>query len=275
LPTPIYQSARATLYCGDALAIMPLLPEKSVDLVFTDPPYGHNNNNGDLIARWEAATGRPAKTVQPEPRPIANDGPEADGIFLLFLYRVRRLLSDSCCCCCCCCGGGPDPTFARWSLYMDRVLSFRQQVIWDKGKMGLGWHYRRSVECVLVASKGRGKMRWYDDSHRIENIIRPGDYGIKKIIPSAAQHPTEKPVALPAHFIRLHSLPGDLVLDPFMGSGTTGVAALRSGRRFVGIEIDPEIATGAAARIAEAEASLPPAGDGGIQTANCQPPTAN
>jgi DNA modification methylase len=104
----------------------------------------------------------------------------------------------------------------------------------------MGWHYRRSYETVLVAMKPGGPCKWYDESNRIENIIRPGYKGIAKVIPSAEQHPTEKPVNLAAHFIQLHTLPGEVVLDPFMGSGTTGIAALKLGRQFIGVEIDPQ-----------------------------------
>ncbi|NMA26112.1 MAG: site-specific DNA-methyltransferase, partial [Clostridiales bacterium] len=80
-----------------------------------------------------------------------------------------------------------------------------------------------------------------------------GDYGIRKIIPSKDQHPTQKPVELAAHFIRLHTRPGDTVLDPFMGSGTTGVAAVKLGRNFIGIEIDKGYFEIAQKRIAEAQ----------------------
>lgn len=141
--------------------------------------------------------------------------------------------------------------FARWSLKLDEVLNFKQMIIWDKGPMGMGWHYRRSYETVLVAFKG-DKCRWHDDSHKIENIIRPGN-GIAKIIPSKDQHPTEKPVSLPAHFMRLHSLPGDTIFDPFMGSGTTGVACVQTGRNFIGCEIDPTYFAIAEKRIKDAQ----------------------
>jgi len=134
-------------------------------------------------------------------------------------------------------------------------MRFRQQVIWDKGPMGLGWHYRRSTECVLVAQKGKGKTRWFDTSHRVENIIRPGMHGIRKVIPSFSQHPTEKPVALPKFFIGLHSQPGDIVLDPFMGRGSTMIAAVQSGRRFIGIDLDKHWCEDAAARF-EREVAL-------------------
>lgn len=121
-------------------------------------------------------------------------------------------------------------------------------VVWDKGPMGMGWHYRRSYETVLVAQVPGAACRWYDDTHAVENIIRPGT--APKIIPSAEQHPTEKPWQLAAHFIKLHTQPGDLVLDPFCGSGSTGVAAVMLGRRFLGIELDPQYAGMARRRIA-------------------------
>jgi site-specific DNA-methyltransferase (adenine-specific) len=123
---------------------------------------------------------------------------------------------------------------------MDEHLQFKQMVVWDKGKMGMGWHYRRSYETVLVAQKGKGKTNWYDETRKVENIIRPGDYGIRKVIPTANDHPTPKPIELAEHFIRLHSRGDDLVLDPFMGRGWVGVAAVRLGRRFIGIECDAE-----------------------------------
>ena len=173
----------ATLYLGDANAVLPTLADKSVEMIFTDPPYGHNNNDGDLIHQREAALGRlPIGVNPPVGRPIANDGVEANDLFRAILPELNRLLaSKGCCCCCCCGGGGPDPQFARWSLWLDEVFDFKQMIVWDKGPMGMGWHYRRSYETVLVAEK-KGGSRWYDETSAVENIIRPGQYGIRKII---------------------------------------------------------------------------------------------
>jgi site-specific DNA-methyltransferase (adenine-specific) len=241
------------LLLGDCLELMRDLPTGSVDAVVTDPPYGHNNNNnGDLIHRWEAALGRGAHG---EARAIANDGAEANEVFRAMLPEIARVLKPGCCCCCCGGGGGPDPQFARWSLWIDETpgLEFKQMVVWDKGAMGMGWHYRRSYETVLVAQRVGAACAWYDETNRIENIIRPGAYGIRKIIPGADQHPTQKPVELAAHFIRLHTRPGETVLDPFMGSGTTGVACVQTGRNFIGMEIDPTYYAIAERRIREAQ----------------------
>jgi DNA modification methylase len=223
--------------CGDAMKVLEQLPNESIDFVFTDPPYGHNNNNGDLIHRREEALGRGTAGAA---RAIANDGVEANELFKSILPELNRVLHKGDCCCCCGGGGGPDPQFARWSLWLDEIFDFKQMIVWDKGKMGMGWHYRRSYETVLVSVKrGDGAGRWYDQSKKVENIIRPGDYGIRKIIPSAAQHPTEKPIELAMHFIKLHTQPGDIVLDPFAGHGSTLVAARQMGRRYIGIELDP------------------------------------
>lgn len=228
------------LLLGDCLQLICDLPNKSINAVITDPPYGHNNNNGDLIHLREIVLGL---GNQGEARPMANDGAEADEVFQAILPELARVLKPGGCLCCCCGGGGgPNPQFARWALWIDQTagLEFKQMVVWDKGPMGMGWHYRRSYEVIMVAQRTGAPCAWYDKTNRIENIIRPGDYGIRKIIPSASQHPTVKPVALAAHFIRLHTQRGDTVLDPFMGSGTTGVACVQMDRNFIGMEISEE-----------------------------------
>jgi len=237
------------LYCCDALDLLRGLPDNSIDFIFTDPPYGHNNNNnGDLIHRREVALGH--MELQ-ESRAIANDGSEANDLFQAVLPEFRRILiPGGCCCCCCCGGGGPDPQFARWSLWLDQVIPFKMMVVWDKGPMGMGWHYRRSYETVLVAQKPGAACKWFDETRRVENVIRPGD-GISKIIPTADDHPTAKPIELAEHFIRLHTKPGDIVLDPFAGGGSTLLAARKLGRRYIGGDIDEEYVALARQRLAE------------------------
>jgi len=223
------------LWLGDATEAVPMLANGCADMIFTDPPYGHNNNNGDLIHHRECALGLAPNGVS-SPRPIANDGSEAEKLATWLFGVAPRLLKVGGCCCCG--GGGPDPTFARWSLAMDEHLEFKQMIVWDKGPMGMGWHYRRSYETILVGQKRGGPCKWYDDSDRVENIIRPGYLGIRKLIPQKTDHPTPKPPELARHFIRLHTLRGEMVLDPFMGGGSTAVAAAKEGRSFIGIEIE-------------------------------------
>jgi DNA modification methylase len=220
---------------------MSRMPDNSIDMIFTDPPYGHNNNNGDMASRWEAIFEDKKDNYIPEKdwRPIINDGIEANELYKKCIKEWYRILKPGSCCCCCCCGGGPDPQFARWSLWMDEAFNggFKHMIIWDKGPMGMGHHYRRSYETILVAQKRGASCKWYANSKDIENVIRPGMYGIGKIIPQSNQHPTEKPAKLAKLFIYLHSKEGDLIYDPFVGSGSTIQAAIQEKRNWIGSEI--------------------------------------
>jgi site-specific DNA-methyltransferase (adenine-specific) len=229
---PYYQAGGVTLFHGDSREILPTLASGSIDFIWTDPPYGHNNNDGDLANLWEKALGRPP-SFSSAARPIQNDGPEANDL-VRFAYReFARLLGPGCCCCCCCCGGGgPDPQFARWSLWLDEAVGFKHAVVWDKGGLGMGWHYRRNYELVLVGEKPGAACRWYGDN-KVPNVVR-----ISGIKPSATDHPTPKPRDLVWWFMRLHTQPGDLVLDPFAGHGPTMEVAAKNGRRAIGIEIE-------------------------------------
>jgi len=244
-------AVKVDLRLGDCLEVMKTLPDGSVDLILTDPPYGHNNNNGDLAHNREAALGLRDVVPAEWARPILNDGPEANDLVRAMFREARRLLRPGHCCCCCCGGGGPDPQFARWSLWLDETVGFKQMVVWDKGGLGMGWHYRRNYETVLVGEKAGAAGAWYG-GHSVGNVI----HGILGIKPSADQHPTQKPIRLMSRFVLWHTQPGDLVLDPFMGSGATGIAAVLAGRSFLGVELDEHWFAVAEKRIAEAQLQM-------------------
>lgn len=243
----------ATLYLGDCREVMRVLPNESVNIIWTDPPYGHNNNNnGDLIHKREKALGKAAPKHRTISRPILNDGmAEMNAVVDSALIEAVRVLKRDCCCCCCCGGGGPVPTFAWVAQRMDtKGLSFFHAVVWDKGGLGMGWRYRRNYEFVMVAHRKGGKIKWETDraDSITANVVR-----IPKIIPKADNHPTPKPKQLPAHFLMLHGKRGDVVLDPFMGHAPAGVAALDAGMRYIGIEQDPEHFERACDRIDQAQ----------------------
>ena len=240
--------------CCDALEGLRQLEAGSVDMVFCDPPYGLEfNSGGDLAHRWECAFGGEAQQREANPLPGDSRAEFTDRLPLI-INELARVLVKGGCCCCCCGGGGPKPIFAEMTLMLDAApgLDFKQAVVWDKGGLGMGLHYRRNYEFVLVAQKRGAACKWYDTTHRVANVVR-----LRKIIPSAEQHPTEKPWELAAKFILLHSQPGDLVLDCFAGSGSTGEAALRTGRRFLGMDIDPHWAESARARLEAVDAQSP------------------
>ncbi len=210
------------------------MPDNFIDMIVTDPPYGLNYNNGDLAHNREKVFG--GKIENMEARPIDNDGEkEAMKLFRDFLKESKRILKPGACCCCCCGGGGgPKPLFAKWTLWMDKYLKFKQAVVWDKGGLGMGIHYRRNYEFVLVAQKPGAACKW-NGGKITPNIVR-----FPKIIPAIDQHPTKKPVNLFRHFIRLHSNEGDLIYDPFAGDGTAGVAAVMEKRNYILSELKQE-----------------------------------
>jgi len=112
-------------------------------------------------------------------------------------------------------------------------LTFFHSVIWDKLNPGLGQRYRRRHEMIMVAIRKGSRIRWNPAVKPIPNILQAS-------APANRVHPNQKPEGLLQRIVEAHSLPGDVVLDPFMGSGTTGVAAMREGRQFIGIELDPD-----------------------------------
>ena len=136
--------------------------------------------------------------------------------------------------------------FAWLAERMDRDgLQFFHSVIWVKKNPGLGMRYRRQHEMMLVAHKAGGRIRWNEAAGTVPNIL-------PLMPPRERDHPNEKPLDLMKRIVGIHTVPGDVVLDPFMGSATTGVACVQMGRRFIGVESDPEHFATACRRIEEA-----------------------
>ena len=103
---------------------------------------------------------------------------------------------------------------------------FWKPLVWDKKTIGMGYHYRARYEFILFFEKGKRRLN---------------DLGIADIISVPRVHrgyPAEKPPAVSEVLIRQSTVPGEVVADPFMGSGSVGVAALRSGRRFRGTDLN-------------------------------------
>jgi site-specific DNA-methyltransferase (adenine-specific) len=104
-------------------------------------------------------------------------------------------------------------------------FKFWKPLIWDKRTIGMGYHYRARYECILFFEKGKRRL---------------ADLGVPDVLEAPrvrGGYPTEKPVAIGDVLVRQSSVPGELVIDPFMGSGAFGVAAVSAGRRFAGTDI--------------------------------------
>lgn len=108
----------------------------------------------------------------------------------------------------------------------------------------MGWRFRRDYEMVMVSHRKGGKLAWAEEAEAVSNIC---SFYLK----NDRLHPNEKPLDLPLHFIRLTTEAGGMILDPFMGSGTTLRAAKDLGRRAIGIELEEKYCEIAARRMGQ------------------------
>lgn len=226
------------------------LPDASVALMVTSPPYhvGKDYDSDatfeeylDLLNRVWAETYR---VLEPGGRAVVNVANLGRRPYIPLSHIVTRQMLDL-------------------GFYM------RGEIIWQKAKGASGscaWGSWRSPtnpvvrdihEYCLVFSKGRfDRVRRGESSISAEEFMA-GTLSIWDMAPESATragHPAPFPVGLPRRFIELYTFENDLVLDPFMGSGTTAVAAVETDRRYVGYEITPEYLARAIERVEEASA---------------------
>jgi site-specific DNA-methyltransferase (adenine-specific) len=220
----VEQIGDATLYCGDALEILPTL--SGVDAVVTDPPYSSGARTSVSI---RARTGMTRGAMWAD-ESLMNDRMTTTG----FVWMLRHVAMD--------CGqilsdGGSFLCFIDWRQYPQLYgaietcnLRIQNLVVWDKVDIGMGNGFRNRHELLIHAS--RGVPRVYHKG--TANVIAC------KRIASSEIHPTEKPIYIYHQILPVVTELDQIVLDPFMGSGTTGVACANLGRKFIGIEIEPK-----------------------------------
>jgi site-specific DNA-methyltransferase (adenine-specific) len=198
---------------GDCLELMKTIPDGSVDMVLTDPPYGMDYQSN-------------RRTVTEKFSKISND----DGLLWLddFVDECWRVMSHD----------SAAYVFCSWhkvdvfKTAFERKFKIKNIIVWVKNNHGSGdlkAAYAPKHEFVLYMHKGRSLFR----SGRTPDVISADKVSGAKMV-----HPTEKPIKLLERFAVNNSDEGDTILDPFMGSGTTGVACMNTNRKFIGIELD-------------------------------------
>lgn len=208
-----------TLYLGDSMAILPTLPQSH--LAVSDIPYALTTGgvskssktmSGIFAAHNYANDGQLIMATVPFPEMMAaiyaSLVEDADCYVMANDKNVHPLTDAAL-------GAG---------------FQFHNLLAWDKITPTANRWYMKNLEFTLYLWKGRARTINFPGS---KQLIRGG-------IEKECGHPTEKPVHLMAEYIINSSQRGETVLDPFMGSGTTGVAAVQNGRKFVGMEIDPK-----------------------------------
>ena len=239
---------------GDCLERMKEIPDGSVDMVLTDPPYG------TTACKWDTVIDLPVMWDQ------IGDVLKPDGACVLTASQ---------------------PFTSK--LVMSNPKWFKHSWVWEKNAGSnfgaMKYQPMKEHEDILVfcaksptynpqmqprsesgramiaagvkskASKGSdvygGLNQGYDNSGQNQELRFPRS--IQRFNRERGHHPTQKPVALMEYLIRTYTNPGDTVLDFTMGSGTTGVACVNTGRKFIGIEIDPDYFAVAEKRIKESQ----------------------
>lgn len=215
-----------TLFLGDCLEVLPTL--EKVDSVVTDPPYCSGGFQESGKKQGSIGT-RADDTIQ-------LDNLSTRGYIALIREFCRSVASaDS------------FFIFTDWKMWTFVVeaaeiggVKTRNMLIWDKNQMGMGMPWRNQHELIYYGKRTPAKI----NSGAYGNVLRHGRTG-------NVNHPTEKPVGLIENLID-NTPDAEFICDPFMGSGTTGVACVNLGRKFIGIELEPKYFDIACKRIEEA-----------------------
>ena len=230
------------IICGDCRKVMPKLPANSIDLIILDPPY----LTTDEI--WD-------KTE------IITEG---------LIKELFRIAKPSCSLYCWCGIGEKSQSLIRWFPIFSKLWYFKDLITWKKQRgigMKKGWLYTR--EEIMWFVKDTKKYSWdikYQYNfrsrrtftlpknksiyNRFSNIWIDIKETAGEMKSSPFGHFTIKPIKALQRIIKVHTQEGDIILDPFVGSGTTCVAAEQLGRKWIGIEVDKEYCKIARKRIA-------------------------
>lgn len=221
---------------GDCLEVMKELPDKSIDMILCDLPYGKT-----AACEWDTII--PFEPLWEQYKRIIKD----NGAIVLF---------------------GQEP-FSSY-LRMSNIKNYKYDWVWDKNR-GVG-HLNAKIQPMMITENicvfGMEKINYYPQMRKrkkprqTKNNATPAVYGSTQknfigeflyekypvnliTFSKSAQkdlilHPTQKPVALFEYLIKTYTRPGEIVLDNCIGSGTTAVACLNTGRNYIGIEIEEE-----------------------------------
>jgi len=234
---------RYKLLHGDYFEYISQIKDKSIDLILTDPPYNLSQySTGNLkfswrkdinndLAEWDKIDFKPSEIVDDFIRILKPTG----NIFAFTSYNM----------------------IGEWHKAFDPEFDTFQFVVWHKTnpvpkvrRAG----FLNSCELIICCWNKGHTWNFTKQSEMHNYIESPICMGKERL--KNPTHPTQKPVKVLKHIIRLASNEGNLIFDPFMGVGSTGVAALRMGRRFLGIEIEKEYFEAAQKRIENIPISL-------------------
>ncbi len=226
---PYFESELITIYHGDCNEVLSTFSDESFRLIATDPPYGikylsnHRQQKFDII---EGDDKYPVDWLLQAKRICSSSG-------TIYIFCNDRSFDD-----------------ARKALYQAK-FQLQKTLVWDKMNVTAGnlENYGDRCEFILFGSRRyKPKLRGSRDGNLIS---------IPRVYSHQLLHPTEKPVSLMSYLVMKSTDPGEITIDPFMGSGTTLLAAQQLGRPAVGIEVEEKYCEIAAHRIEKELTYLP------------------
>jgi site-specific DNA-methyltransferase (adenine-specific) len=225
------------IYCGDCLELMKQMPDKSVDLIVTSPPYPGNNSMWSDLYKTEnfilaheflnAVWTESLRILKPGCKLIINIANTRRRPYLVNTHEIYKWAESKC-----------EPL---------------GEIIWNKGygQMGTAWgsycnpsdpSLADQHEYILVFRKyGEREHKesgYFTSAHDFKSW-RNSIWNIAPAKSSGTGHPALFPVEIPQRLILLYSYPDEIVLDPFIGYSTTALACIKTNRRYIGMEIDP------------------------------------
>lgn len=222
----------AKLLHGDCLELMKAIPDGSVDLVVTDPPYKLTPGGrvGTLLPTKDTPFSQSGECFSSKTPDYKAWVPE--------IYRVLKpqsyafiMTNDR-------------NLKTLWDVAEKNKLVFCEILVMNKNTAVSSCYFYKSCEFILMVRKGNYR--------KLEKFGTKTVFDVKMPKGKHKKHPTEKPIGILEKLISDTTAKGECVLDPFMGSGSTGVACVNTGRRFIGIELDEVYYQIAKDRIAEA-----------------------
>lgn len=237
---PYYEDEWATIYHGDALAFLTQQDAQTVDALVTDPPYCAGAVSEAQRTR-AAGQGLRSENLRKFGWFVGDNMGTAGLVWLLRSVAVesRRVVKET----------GSLVFFCDWRMLASLQpaiesagVRFQNLVVWDKGHMGLGLGFRARHELAMHFTLG--SPQYHDKG--TANVL-----SARRVTADDREHQTQKPVELLAQIIRVVAPAGGVVLDPFMGSGTTLLAAKNEGRRAIGVEEDEAYCEIAARRLSQ------------------------
>jgi len=229
--TPLFE-----LSAMDAVGWLRAQPAESVDLLITDPAYESLEKHRAIGTTTRLKHSKSSSNDWFKVFPNSRFGELFDEVFRVLRRNTHfYLFCDA------------ETMFVAKPEAERAGFKFWKPLVWDKKTIGMGYHYRARYEFILFFEKGKRRLN---------------DLGIADVILVPRIHrgyPAEKPAAVSEILINQSSKPGDIVADPFIGSGSVGVAALRLNRRFIGTDVNPYAVSLSAEKLREFGAGRAPA----------------